>query len=329
MTKFNTLLYPNVQNLHITSDLSLNILDNNEAFEKLKKEFLQKYSFTKLETFSSSQDGFLGLLLHLSKKGTIALSVGESHALIEAGKTYESLGFDLVWIGLEKDGKINLDEIKKADVDFMFISSYVIDTFVKTNIKEIKENTKAKIISNASADFSEFCDAIYFDSYKLTGFSLSSVLLFNEELFLEQAIGFTDTVAVASVFQALNNQSFETSQKELFKDKLKEAFNEDIYFFVDSNDTLDFTLHFALRNIKAREMIRTLALNSILITNGEGCSLGLSKPSRVIQEMGYEEIISRNALSLTFTQILEVDEIEKIAKIFAKKYRQIRILNEL
>ena len=101
-----------------------------------------------------------------------------------------------------------------------------------------------------------------------------------------------------------------------------------MYFFVDSKDTLEYSLHFALKNIKAREIIRTLALNSILITNGEGCSLGLSMPSRVIQAMGYEELISRNAISLTFTQIFEDEEIEKIVKAFAKKYRQIKVLNE-
>ncbi|MGB5791531.1 MAG: cysteine desulfurase, partial [Poseidonibacter sp.] len=212
--------------------------------------------------------------------------------------------------------------------DFIFISSYIMDTFVKTNLEEIKQKTNAKIISNASADFSIFSDVVYFDSYKLTGFALSSVLLFDDELFEEQVIGFVDTLAVKVIFEALNNQKFESSQKELFKEKLINAFDDNIYFFVDSNDTLDFTLHFALKNIKAREMIRTLALNSIHITNGEGCSLGLSKPSRIIQNMGYEEIISRNALSLTFTEIYQEEQIEKIAKLFAKKYKQIRVLNE-
>lgn len=328
MTKLNTLQYPNVQNLHISSDLSLSILENNEVFEKLKKEFKSKYSFNNLNTFSNSKDGFLGLFLQLSKKGKIAVSHGESYSIIEAAKTYETLGFELVWINLQKDGKINLKQIETLDIDFIFISSYIMDTFVKTNLDEIKQKTNAKIISNASADFSDFSDVVYFDSYKLTGFALSSVLLFDDELFEEQVIGFVDTLAVKVIFEALNNQKFESSQKELFKEKLINAFDDNIYFFVDSNDTLDFTLHFALKNIKAREMIRTLALNSIHITNGEGCSLGLSKPSRIIQNMGYEEIISRNALSLTFTEIYQEEQIEKIAKLFAKKYKQIRVLNE-
>ena len=219
MIKLNTLQYPNVQNMHISNDLSLSILENNEIYEKLQKKFKAKYSFAQLKTFSFCKDGFLGLFLHLNQKGKIAVSVGESHAIIQAAKTYESLGFELIWIDLQKDGKVNVKQIKESNVDFVFVSSYVMDTFVKTNLEEIKQLINAKIISNASADFSAFSDAVYFDTYKLSGFALSSVLLFDEDLFEEQVIGFLDTTAVNVLFEALNNQKFETSQKDIFKEK--------------------------------------------------------------------------------------------------------------
>lgn len=328
MIKLNSLQYPNVQDLHISNELSLSILKNNETYEKLENEFKKEYSYSDLVTFPFSKSGFLGLFLELSKKGKIAVSIGESYAIVEAAKQYESLGFDIEWIGLLKDGNINIKDVEKSKADFIFISSYVIDTFVKVDLEQVKSLTNGIIISNASADFSKLSDAIYFDTYKLSGFSLSSVMLFSRNLFEEQVIGFKDVCAVSLIFDALKKQSFEISQKDLFKEKLVEAFGDDIYFFVDSNQTLEYSLHFALKNIKAREIIRTLALNSIEITNGEGCSLGLSMPSRVIQEMGYEEIISRNAISLTFTEKFELDEIEKTVKTFAKKYKQIKVLNE-
>lgn len=328
MIKLNTLQYKNMQNLHITDDLSLAVLSNNEEFKSLEKEFLNKYSFSSLSTFSFCKDGFLGLLLQLSKKGKIAVSVGETESLYEASKTLETLGLEIEFLNLEKNGKLNVEVLKDLDVDFVFLSSYVMDTFVKSDLEEVKKITNAKIISNASANFSSISDAVYFDSYKLTGFATSGVLLFDDELFEEKSFGFIDSIAVYSVLESLKTQEFESGLQEIFKEKLEEAFGENIYFFVDSKDTLDFTLHFALKNIKAREMIRTLGLDEIHITNGEGCSLGLSKPSRIVQAMGYDELTSRNALSLTFIEKLEEKTIEKIAKTFAKKYRQIRVLNE-
>jgi len=328
MIKLNSLQYSNMHNLHIPAELSLQTLSNNDEFEALKKEFLTKYGFSKLNTFSFCKDGVLGLLLSLDKKGKIAVCKGESQALYEGALLFESLGFDLVWVDLLKDGTVDKKQIKELNVDFLFLSSYVMDTFVMTDLQEIKSLTNAKVISNASADFSSFSDAVYFDSYKLTGFTTSSVLLFDDELFEEKSFGFIDSIAVSLTWQALKTQVFQNSIKELFKQKLQEVFQEDLYFFVDNNQTLAFSLHFALKNIKAREMIRTLGLDEIHITNGEGCSLGLSKPSRIIQTMGYDELTSRNAISLTFSEDIKEEQIEKIAKTFAKKYRQIKVLNE-
>ena len=102
MIKLNSLQYRNMQNLHIDDELTLNVLSNNEKFSQLQDEFLKKYSFSKLNTFSFCKDGFLGLLLQLNKQGKVAISKGESEAVYEAGLTFESLGFDLVWLDLTK-----------------------------------------------------------------------------------------------------------------------------------------------------------------------------------------------------------------------------------
>jgi cysteine desulfurase len=327
MFKLNSLQY-NMQNLHIKDGLSLNILSNNEEYVALEKEFKDKYPFENINSFSFSKSGFLSLLIQLNKKGKIAISVGETQSLIDAGLLFEELGFEVIWLDLLKDGNVNIEKLKDLNIDFIFISSYVMDIFVKTSIFDIKSLTNAKIISNASATFDKNSDVIYFDPYKLTGYSFHGLILFNEDLFEDQAISNKDSIALYNILEALKNQKFEISVKETFKNKLQEVLQDDVYFFVNNNQTLDFSLHFALRNIKARELIRTLALDEIFITNGEGCSLGLSKPSRIIQAMGYDELTSRNSISLTFTKKLEAFEIEKIVNTIAKKYKQIKVLNQ-
>jgi cysteine desulfurase len=327
MFKLNSLQY-NMQNLHIKDGLSLNILSNNEEYVALEKEFKDKYPFENINSFSFSKSGFLSLLIQLNKKGKIAISVGETQSLIDAGLLFEELGFEVIWLDLLKDGNVNIEKLKDLNIDFIFISSYVMDIFVKTSIFDIKSLTNAKIISNASATFDKNSDVIYFDPYKLTGYSFHGLILFNEDLFEDQAISNKDSIALYNILQALKNQKFEISVKETFKNKLQEVLQDDVYFFVNNNQTLDFSLHFALKNIKARELIRTLALDEIFITNGEGCSLGLSKPSRIIQAMGYDELTSRNSISLTFTKKLEAFEIEKIVNTIAKKYKQIKVLNQ-
>ncbi|RXI48314.1 cysteine desulfurase [Malaciobacter mytili] len=325
MYKLNFLLYPNVQNYHITKESSLNILDDNDTFNKLKKEFLFKYKFENLKTIDFSKWGILGLFLEL--KGEIAVSLGESQAIIDAALEYEKLGFNITWLTLNKQGTVNLDNLKLKKFDYIFISSYVMDTFVKINLEEIKSISNAKIVSNASAHFDKTSDIVIFDCYKICGYTSCAIILYNNE-FQEQNLANIDALAIYLCFENLKTQNFNISNKKLFIEQLKKNFKEDLYFFVDTQETLPYTLHFGLKNIKAREMIRTLALSNIFITNGEGCSLGLSRPSRVIQAMGYDELTSRNAISLSFCEEYSLEEIEKIAKFFYKKYKQIRLLNE-
>ncbi|MDC0933071.1 cysteine desulfurase [Arcobacteraceae bacterium] len=325
MIKLNVAHYPTIEDINISKEYSLDILKNNELYYDVKKSFLDKYSFSNLLTFSFNPNGFLSLLCELKNKGKVAISVGETNAVVEAGKLYEKLGFEVIWIGLNKNGSVNFEDIIDQDISFLFISSYVMDTFVKTDLEEIRKTTNAIIISNATVEYDISSDVIYFDPYKLVGSNTSGVILHNE-LFTDQAIGYIDNIALYLITNMLKKQKFTTTLKSKFKKKLEEVFDSDIYYFVNDTLTLGFTLHIALKGIKARELIRTLSLDEILITNGEGCSLGLSQPSKIIQAMGYDEEISRNGISLSFSQDLDDTNIEKVCKLFYRRYRQIKVL---
>ncbi|MCT7602189.1 cysteine desulfurase [Aliarcobacter butzleri] len=327
MIKLNNLQYNPIK-LDFLEDqnYSLDSLVSNFTFDDLCKKYKEKFGFSKIKTFSFSKEGFLGLFLEL--KGKIAVSFGECEALIQGAKLYESLGFELTWIGLNKDGSVNYQELKDKDIDFLFLSSYVMDTFFETSLDDVKNFTNAKIISNGSAKIDNLSDIVYFDNYKLCGLCLSGVMLFNDENIFELLnMAFIDTLAVKCCFEALKNQKFNYEVKEKFLEKLKEKLKDNIYFFVDNKNTLPYTLHFALKNIKAREIIRTLAFDNIFLSNGEGCSLGLSKPSRIIQAMGYDETTSRNAISLNFLQDFDEETILKIVDKIEQKYKQIRVLD--
>ncbi|EQB35459.1 hypothetical protein M947_09250 [Sulfurimonas hongkongensis] len=324
MLYLNKLQYNPLINIELSNSLSLNALEQNQEYEKLCLDYQTKYKHKMIKTFPFSKMGFLGLFLELDAK--IAISRGESEAVVEAGLLYEKLGFKLIWLELNRDGSVDLSKL--VDAEFIFISSYVMDTFVKTDIKGIKKITDAKIISNASAHFDENSDAIYFDSYKLTGFALSGVLLFGDEIFELTSIGFMDTIALKLCFDGLKMQSFNFELKAKFLKELKKSFKEDIYFFVSPTSTLEYSLHFGLKHIKAREFIRTLALCKIFITNGEGCSLGLAKPSRVIRAMGYSDEQSRNSIEFSFMNEISDERIESIVKTMRLKYTQLISFND-
>lgn len=323
MYKLNFIQYPNVNSTNIDESISLQSLKDNTHIEEFINDFKSKFDFESLRTFSFSEDGFLSLMLKLN--GKIIVSKGESQGIIDAAIKYKNLGFDIEFISLKSDGTLAYEEIKKCD--YAFISSYIMDTYVKVDLQKVKKLSDAKIISNISATLdSTLCDIAILDAYKLTGFSFSSILLHNN-LFEEQFIGNIDTVCIYQIAKAVEKFTTNNKSKNEFKKALEDELKEDIYYFVDSKNTLEYTLHFGLKGIKAREIIRSLALGSIYVTNGEGCSLGMSKPSRILQEMSYEEIESRWALSLSFSSELSSEDILYLAKTIAKKYRQIKRLS--
>ncbi|EDZ62218.1 cysteine desulfurase [Sulfurimonas gotlandica GD1] len=325
MYKLNYLNYADAKDVSIEKELSIDPLSTNVEYEKLSSDLTSKFDFSHLHTFSFSKEGFLGLMLEL--KEDIAVSLGESEALIQAAKLYETLGFKVTYIDIKHNGEIDYKDVESIKEEYFFVSPYIIDTFVRVDLKKIKELFCGTVISNISATLdASLCDIAYFDVYKLSGYCTHSVLL-HDGLFEEQNIASIDTLGVKLISDALNKKRENITCKKEFIEALKESLKDDFFFFVGADATLDNVVHFGLKGIKARQVIRNLSLSNIFVTNGEGCSLGLSRPSRIIQEMGYTELQSRQALSLSFFKDLDSEEIQFVASKIAKSYRQIKALH--
>lgn len=117
MPKLNSLQYHKLEDNSLNC-LSLDALVSNDFFDELSKEYKNSFGFKKFKTFSFSKEGFLGLFLELNSK--IAVSLGESKAIIDGAKLYEKLGFQVQWLSLNKDGKVNLYDLENKDINFLF-----------------------------------------------------------------------------------------------------------------------------------------------------------------------------------------------------------------
>jgi cysteine sulfinate desulfinase/cysteine desulfurase-like protein len=135
-----------------------------------------------------------------------------------------------------------------------------------------------------------------------------------------------DLLTLELTLKKYQDKKMVSSVKKQFLEEFEKVFNDDLFFFVDPHICLDFTLHLGLKGIKMRELIRTLAFEDIFITNGEGCSLGLSRPSRILQDMGYSEDEGRWGLSLDFCDELSDEQIQNVVEKIYRKYRQIKVL---
>lgn len=319
--KFNSLQF-NSQAINIDiSTYAMEPLSVNKKYEEILQGYKTKFKRKSVKSFIFSKDGICDLIKSL--KGKIAVSLGESEYIVQAALKAKDEGLNITFFDIKKDGTVDTNSLDRFD--FIFLSSYVMDTYVKVDLEEVKNSTKAKLISNVSANMSSYSDIYLLDTYKLTGIGGMGVVVYEDE-FEDEAVSLTNLLALDLSLKALEKQQVNSDVKYKFLEEFKKEFKEDLYLFVDANKTLDYTLHVGLKGIKMREIIRTLALENIFLSNGEGCSLGLSKPSRVLQTMGYSEAEARWGLSLDFSEDLDDETIKIIVKKINKKYRQIKVL---
>lgn len=310
--KLNSFFQPKVQPIEIDESDSLNpFFDSKiEIYKENLKEF---YGFGSLKTFAFTPDGIFGLLSDL--KGKIGICVGESQFIIDGGKKFKDSGKDLEFVplGFSDDNRF----------DYLFISPTVIDTFA---LQDLRYFRKTKIIANGSF-FKEKLDVhgVVLDSLKVSGIGNFGALLFNEG-FSENTLLETDVIGLKILQKACIPLKNLGHIKEKLLTRLKVEL-KDLDFFIQPEETHLNTLHIRLTGIKARELIRSLALEDVVISNGERCSLGFSNPSRIIREMGFSEAESREAISLSFEDEFSEEELEEIVKKISKKYRQIKALS--
>ena len=250
MYKLNYLNYPVANDLVVSKALSIEALNSNVEFESISKSLTSRFNFSNLHSFSFSKEGFLGLMLEL--KTDIAVSLGESEAVVQAAELYESLGFGVTYINLSPDGTIDYKTINSLKLEYLFVSPYIIDTFVKVDLKKVKEHFYGTVISNISATLdADDCDVAYFDVYKLSGYFTHSVLLHNE-LFEKQNISSIDTVGLKLISDAVNKDIEPISCKNEFIKVLTETIKDNLIFFVDPDATLKNVVHFGLKRNKSK-----------------------------------------------------------------------------
>lgn len=70
--------------------------------------------------------------------------------------------------------------------------------------------------------------------------------------FEEQNFGNIDVIAMQLILQGIEHFVTNSTYKEAFTNELNEVFQDNIYYFVKPEDTLEYVLHFGLKDIKAR-----------------------------------------------------------------------------
>lgn len=340
MARHYHLDYNHAPNLYYKNIITNKRVRSGDSFSidmlnKLEDFFTTELCYDKAGFFDYSASSIAKLLIQtVSNNSTLAVSRKLSYFCIEAVRLCELMGLKIVWVDADKSGFLSeesLKQSKEAGAEFLFCATVDEDTFIIENMSLIlKYFDNNQLILDVSNGIKKLdppkAHMIFFWGYKLASFKNSAIYLCNNK-----RVELLESIDLA-VFCHIKNayKSFKTTDnnesKKLFINILQKTLGENFSTFVNPDYTLNNSISCRFKNIIARDFIRTLALENIHTTNGELCALGLSKPSRILQTLGYSETETRECLSITFEPNIESSEIVDIANKICFKYLQIKAI---
>lgn len=311
-------------NARLRSGNEYSISKLNELNSFFAKEFGFLYaSYTDFSPYSIAQF----LKANLPENEKLAYSSKLGFFCEQAVQILKSFGVYCVEISANKDGSFCKNSILKAKeqgAEYFFTSLIDDDIFYKNSLEEFEINKTILDISNSvkKCEIPNGYFAGILHGYKLGSLKASGIFLSNQiQDFNLQDI---DLFGYSHLESAYLAYKIDKNLKNIFTQKLQDTLKDSIYFYANSD--LDNGVCIGFKNIIARDFIRTLAIDGIFVTNGELCSLGLSRPSNIIQKLGYSEMEARNAISFSFKN-LEQKDIEFLATRIAFKYKQLIAIN--
>lgn len=291
----------------------------------------------------------MGSLKKFQKPGHIISSQIEHKAVLEVFFELENQGWEISLIDHDKNGELNLDQLKAAIkentrlISIMWVNNELGTINPIQEIRKICQNHQIIFHSDFTQGIGKLPlefplpDLISLSGHKLYSpkgigalINVSSIEIQpiwkggSQEFglrpgtsphFLIEAMG----KSIELIPQFLNrvNQLSEWNKELVFE--LKSALGDNITF--NSFNSIPHILNFSLKNLDYEKLF--LRLNKLAITNGSACNFKTKKPSHVLRALGYPEQDALSSIRLSLGIFTTKEEIE-FTKIYLPK-----IINEL
>lgn len=296
--------------------------------------------FTSGSTESNNMILF-GVSQRKRKQGTkIIVSSVEHSSVLDSAKRLEELGFNVHFIPVNKDGKIDKEAlIKEIDDKTTLVSVMMVnnETGAINDIKEISKTVKKKNdrclfhcdavqafgkvkinIKNMDVDFltvsshkvhgPKNCGAIYIKNRS----SLFPLLYGGEQQKrirpgTEMSSIIPSFGVAVSEFDIDNNYEYIKKINERLRTKIKD--NENI-IINSPDDALPYIINISVKGIRSETMLHFLESKNIFISSGSACGKG--KKSYVLKAMGIDNDIIDSALRISFSKYNKEEDIDTL-----------------
>ena len=296
-----------------------------------------------------------------SKGQHIITSVIEHPAVLGACKDLESVGFEVSYIGVNKEGVIDLEALKSAiREDTILISCMYANNEIGTiqpveEIVKIAKEKKIAFFTDAvqampviDIDVKKIgMDAMAFSAHKFNGPKGIGVLYVRNGLKIKSMVsgghqertkrGGTSNVALAvGLAEALKLNRLTLADdvkrvKEL-RDYFVSRVEEEIpfaYYNGHRENRVPSNADFSFEFIEGESILFSLDLEGIAVSSGSACSSGSLDPSHVLLAIGVEEAVAHGSIRFSFGKENTKEEVDYVVEKLKEIIQRLRLMSPL
>ena len=349
-------LYIRMQKNFFANTTSLHLLGqrSNYMFEKCKKEMSEVLGLKNSEiifTSNATEANNLAILGYLSKYngGKVITTKVEHPSVFEIFKYLEKNGFEVVYLDVDSEGIIKLDDLKKElTKDTLLVSVMWVNNIVGSiqPIKEIsellKEYPKTKLhvdmvqgITKIVPDFSfNDIDMFTFSTHKIYGPKGVGALIYQNNVELGKRLygsssqngikpGTLDLGLCVCTCKAIKKYYPKTKENYEYVKKLNDRLvnglkNIDYIEINSSCKASPYIVNISIPSMNGETVVHTLENKEIYVSTGSSCSSKLKKPEKTILAMTDSVDRATSSIRISLSPLVKEEEIDTLLKVLGE-----------
>ena len=325
-------------------------LEAKEAIDKASKNIAKYLGVTEddiIYTSGASESNNLviqGICNRYKSKGKhIIISKLEHNSIVAPASYMQSLGFEVDLVGVNKDGIIDIDELKsliREDTILVSITSVDSELGIRQPIEEIGKLLKdypntyfhtdaSQIIGKDHIDFTNV-DLVTIAPHKFYGINGFGVLVKRKEIGLVPIIyggksttiyrsGTPVTGSVIALDKALELATTKLDDRKEYITKLHDYVIEKLKernFIINSTiNSIPNTINFSVKGIVSSDFVKLLGEKDVYISSKTSCCPE-NTPSKSIYALTNDKTLANSSMRISLSHLTTKEEIDGFFKIF-------------
>ncbi len=291
----------------------------------------------------------------------IVTTVIEHPAVLGACKDLESVGFEITYVGVGKDGVVDLEQLKNAiRKDTVLISCMFANNEIGTiqpieEIAKIANEKKIAFFTDAvqampviDIDVKKIkMDAMAFSAHKFNGPKGVGVLYVRSGLKIKSMVsgghqertkrgGTSNVAGIVGLAEALRINRLTLSEDNAKVKALRDYFVQRVeneipfaYYNGHRENRVPSNADFSFEFIEGESILFSLDLEGIAVSSGSACSSGSLDPSHVLLAIGVEEAIAHGSIRFSFGKENTKEEVDYVVEKLKEIINRLRLMSPL